>query len=138
MAGGNYAVISNSYATGTAQVANDTAVGGLLGALSNGSQDATVATSYSIGGVESGSQNDVGGILGVYYSGTFTDSYWDTTTSGTDNAAGNGKTLPGVTGVTSKQLKSGLPSGFDSTVWAQDKKINNGFPYLIANLPRSD
>jgi hypothetical protein len=40
-----------------------------------------------------------------------------------------------VTGLTSQQLKSGLPAGFDPCIWAEDKKINNGFPYLIANPP---
>jgi hypothetical protein len=38
--------------------------------------------------------------------------------------------------LTSKQLKSGLPAGFDPTIWAEDPKINKGFPYLIANPPR--
>jgi hypothetical protein len=29
-----------------------------------------------------------------------------------------------------------LPSaGFDSTVWAENSKINDGFPYLLANKP---
>ena len=28
-----------------------------------------------------------------------------------------------------------LPAGFDPKIWAQDRKINKGFPYLIANPP---
>ena len=43
--------------------------------------------------------------------------------------------IDGVTGLTSKQLRSGLPDGFDPSIWAEDKKINNGFPYLINNPP---
>jgi hypothetical protein len=33
------------------------------------------------------------------------------------------------------QLRFGLPQGFHPSIWAEDKKINNGFPYLIANPP---
>jgi len=40
-----------------------------------------------------------------------------------------------VTGLTTAQLKSGLPPGFDPHVWAEDKRINHGLPYLIANPP---
>jgi hypothetical protein len=65
---------------------------------------------------------------------TTSDAYWDTKTSGTDVAVGEGSSN-GITGRTTKQLKSGLPAGFDPTVWAEDKKINHGFPYLIANPP---
>jgi hypothetical protein len=32
--------------------------------------------------------------------------------------------------------RSGLPAGFDFTIWAEKKNINNGLPYLIANPPR--
>jgi len=42
---------------------------------------------------------------------------------------------PGITGLTDAQLKSGLPTGFDPSVWAQSPSINNGYPYLIANPP---
>jgi hypothetical protein len=33
-------------------------------------------------------------------------------------------------------IHSGLPSGFDPTIWDENPKINNGFPYLIANPPQ--
>jgi hypothetical protein len=42
---------------------------------------------------------------------------------------------PGITGLTDAQLKSGLPPGFDLTIWAQKSKVNNGYPYLINSPP---
>ncbi|HEY6578573.1 MAG TPA: hypothetical protein VIY09_04570 [Rhizomicrobium sp.] len=50
--------------------------------------------------------------------------------------AGTPKNDPGITGLTTTQLQSGLPQGFDPTVWAENPKINGGLPYLIANPPR--
>ena len=41
-----------------------------------------------------------------------TTSYWDTTTSGTDEGACNNHAR-GITGLTTEQLQSGLPVGFD-------------------------
>jgi hypothetical protein len=63
-----------------------------------------------------------------------TDDYWDTTTSGTLRGDNYGSS-PGLTGLSTVQLQSGLPAGFDSTIWAENPRINNGFPYLIANPP---
>jgi hypothetical protein len=79
--------------------------------------------------------SDVGGFAGIIYDTNSTSNgYWDVTTSGTNNGTGNGN-VPNVTGLTTSQLKSGLPSGFDPATWAEKKNINNGFPYLIANPP---
>ncbi len=44
-------------------------------------------------------------------------------------------TTLGVTGLTSKQLRSGLPAGFSSYFWGEKKRSNNGFPYLLAMQP---
>jgi hypothetical protein len=135
LAAANARAVSNSYALGevTGRDAN-AAVGGLLGYLD---EDGNVATSYSIGKVSSKGEGAViGGFIGVDdgLTNSATDCYWDTTTSGTDSGTGEGD-VPGLTGLTSKQLESKLPAGFDPSIWAQDKKINNGFPYLIANPP---
>jgi hypothetical protein len=40
-----------------------------------------------------------------------------------------------VVGLATEQLQSGLPSGFDANIWAQNPKINNALPYLIGNPP---
>ena len=66
------------------------------------------------------------------------NDYWDLDTSGVSNphqGAGNVADDPGITGLTDAQLKSGLPAGFDPKIWAINPKINNGYPYLIANPP---
>jgi hypothetical protein len=69
----------------------------------------------------------------------FSDTYWDTTTSGiTDpsKGAGNKKNDPGIEGLTTVQLRSGLPDGFSGAVWGEKSSINGGLPYLLANPPR--
>ncbi|MGD0192811.1 MAG: GLUG motif-containing protein [Rhizomicrobium sp.] len=126
--------ISNSYATGKVEETGSAAgVGGLIGTTNN--ENPVITASYSIGKV-SGALTYKGGFIGLFNSAVASDDYWDTQTSGTSNASGNDRTIPGVTGVTTSQLKSGLASGFDPTIWAQSKAINKGFPYLIANPPQ--
>lgn len=127
--GGNYPGISNSYATG-AVAGGDS--GGLLG-FSSGS----VVSSYSTG-APSGNRY-VGGLVGYDVSMVIENTYWDTTTSGIadlSQGAGNIKNDQGIAGLTTEQLQSGLPSGFDPSIWAEDPSINNGLPYLIANPPK--
>ncbi len=75
----------------------------------------------------------MGGLLGDSACES-TNDYWDITTSGTDTGVGT-NCQAGVTGLTTEQLQSGLPAGFDPTIWAQTPGINNGFPYLIYNPP---
>jgi hypothetical protein len=58
--------------------------------------------------------------------------------SGRSDGAGTPRNDPGIQGRSTQQLQSRLPKGFDPTVWAEDPKINKGFPYLIANPPRKD
>jgi hypothetical protein len=102
-----------------------------------------ISSSYSTGAlVASGAGNEIGGLIGLDESqtngGSIEAAYWDTTTSGiTDpgQGAGNIPNDPGIEGETSKQLRGNLPNGFDPSIWAEDKKINNGFPYLINNPP---
>jgi hypothetical protein len=83
--------------------------------------------SYATGAVTAGENSDVGGLVG-YNGGTVTASYWDTQTSGQTTSAGG-------TGLTTAQLKSGLPAGFSSTVWGINRRINGGYPYLLALPP---
>ena len=82
----------------------------------------------------------IGGLLGydVPTKHSNTSAYWDTDTSGVTNlsqGAGNIRNDKGITGMTTKQLQSGLPTGFDPKIWGEDSNINNGLPYLIANPP---
>jgi hypothetical protein len=117
--------ITNSYATGAVAPAPE--AGGLVGFSPTA---ASITTSYATGRVSTG--YEAGGfVCGL---SVFANDYWDTTIGGTYGECGN-QNVSGVTGLTTTQLQSGLPAGFDPKIWAQDRKINRGFPYLIANPP---
>jgi filamentous hemagglutinin family protein len=120
--------IKDSYATGKASGGSGSVVAGLVAV-----NDGVVKTSYSAGAVSGGS---TGGLVAKNNSsfqfadlaipsivdqggspvplqpgsGTITNSYWNSETSGQSSSAGG-------TGMTSKQLASGLPAGFDPAVW---------------------
>jgi hypothetical protein len=133
--------ISDSFATGSVTGSGTAPAGGLIGTrATDGGSTPLVQTSYSTGAVSSGAGAPVGGSIGeddVAGSG-ISDDYWDLETSGVSNphqGAGNVPDDPGITGLTDMQLKSGLPAGFDPTIWAINPKINNGYPYLINNPP---
>ena len=121
--------ISNSYATGAVTGGEGAAVGGFVG-----ENDSSVEEAYSTSAVAAGMGSFVGGFDGSGGGFTFTNCYWDTTTSGTDQGTGGGN-VDGLTGLTTEQLQSGLPTGFDPAIWAENSNINDGLPYLIANSP---
>jgi len=122
-------VIENSYATGAVPGTTDYR-GGLVG--QNKTDNVAIVSSYSTGAVNN-SGSDVGGFVGANSSHASND-YWDTTSSGMTNGC-NGNLCSGITGLTTAQFQSGLPAGFDPTIWAENLSINNGFPYLINNPP---
>ncbi len=135
---GAIATITNSYATGpiSGTINSYDSVGGLIGCANAYS----ITSSYSTGLVTGAPGATVGGFIGSNsnYRGstTATNCYWDTTTSGTNVGLGGGDPITGsITGLTTSQLQSGLPAGFDPTIWAENPNINNGLPYLIANPP---
>jgi hypothetical protein len=127
----DYGATSNSYATGAVTGGEFAFVGGLEGSAG---PSGTLGTSYSTGAVSGGASSYVGGFLGGEDE-QVSGCYWDTTTSGTTQAVGYGNDHAGITGLTTAQLKSGLPAGFDPTIWAERPKINGGLPYLINNPP---
>jgi hypothetical protein len=118
-------------------VGENGAVGGFYGV--NDSDNGGTSDTYSTGLVQAGTNSDKGGFLGEEHGlGSISQSYFDKTTSDTQDGIGSGGgNEPGITGLTTTQLQSGLPVGFDPTVWAEDSKIDNGLPYLIANPPPS-
>jgi hypothetical protein len=142
--------VTRSFATGAAYAGSggsDSSGGGLVGEGGN------ISNSYSLG--DPGSEGCTGGFMGYgdhitnsYSTGTATsgflgcdggsdaDDYWDIDSSGTSKGCGDGVDCTGVTGLTDEQLKSALPPGFDKTIWARSKTINNGYPYLIDNPPQ--
>jgi len=129
--------ISNSYATGNVQsgapaVNGSISLGGLVG-----ENDSTISLAYSTGAVAGGTGSIMGGLVGTDSSqpGSITDTYWDTETSGQSQGAGNVANDPGITGLTTAQFQSGLPTGFDPTIWNENPNVLDGFPYLLANKP---
>jgi hypothetical protein len=132
---GEGGVVRNCYAMTAVSSGQSSDAGGLAGQT-----DVPITASYSTGTVTAGGNSTVGGFVGYDSSnGGLSDDDWNTTTSGITNlsrGAGNVANDPGITGETTAQLQSGLPAGFDPTIWAQSPSINNGFPYLINNPPQ--
>jgi hypothetical protein len=134
--GNDEGTVENSYAEGAVTIKKGE-VGGFAG-----SARGNITSSYSAGAVSGKPIQYEGGFIGEVEKGeepAIATSYWDLTTSGLGNphqGVGNVSDYPGLTALTSTQLRAGLPSGFDSSVWAQSPSINNGFPYLIANPPQ--
>jgi hypothetical protein len=69
----------------------------------------------------------LGGFVGESTYNPAQDNYWDSDTSGASVGCSGGSCV-GVTALSDAQLKSGLPAGFDPTIWAQSPGINNGYP----------
>lgn len=124
LVGLNRGAITQAYATGSVSGTGASTIGGLIGTNS-----VPVDQSYAIGRVSSGTQvgltlngPQVGGLIGRNTEsgliGLVTNSYWDTQRTGqSSSSAGTSKTTA--------QLTSGLPAGFDSSVWT----INLGITY---------
>ena len=132
----NSSGIGSTYATGSVNGGKGSYVGGLIGY----SNQVANADSYSTGAVTATAGGVAGGLIGQVGSGsqTMTDNYWDTTTTGISSAsqgAGSPANEPGITGLTTTQLQSGLPAGFSPGTWGENPTINGGLPYLIALPP---
>jgi filamentous hemagglutinin family protein len=121
--------ISNSYATGAVSGGDNVNLGGLVGDV--GSR-VSISDSYATGAVTGGAGANVGGLVGQDVGATYTDTYWDTDTSGigSTQAIGNGANPSGITGLTTAALSSALPGGFGSSVWGNVS--NQTTPYLLA------
>ncbi len=115
-------------------------VGGLMGTNANSAILSRLKRSYSTTVTSASSSSTVGGLLGQDTTRRNTsDTYWDLDTSGVPDpsqGAGNVPNDPGITGLTSTALQSGLPTGFDPKIWKQNPAINSGFPYLSENPPQ--
>ena len=133
LVGYNAYIIKNSYAEGDvsdAGIDGTNSLGGLVGFDQYGA-----SLSYSTGKASGGMLDSLGGAIGVVdYGARYHDVYWDTTSRGVSQGAGNlhDKQLEALT---SNELRSGLPTGFAKSVWKQKPGINRDFPYLIPNQP---
>jgi hypothetical protein len=128
--------MTNVYALGNVAAPGTGTSGGLLG-YDGGS--VTISHSYAAGTVSGGHANQTGGFAGVFY-GTLTGNFWDVTTGGAVPKHGIGKChgtgCTTTVGLTTTELQSGLPAGFDPSVWGSNPTVNGGFPYLLANPPQ--
>ncbi len=91
-------VIRNSYARGSVTSTEENS-GGLVGNLG---VSAMIEFSYSTGSVDG--IIAAGGFVGTK-NGTIAGSYWDTESSGNDNATGTDAETEGVTGLTTEQMQ---------------------------------
>lgn len=134
LVGSNFGIVTNSYAIGSVIDTGDGHVLGDLGGLVGFGCGATA--SYAAGALAGPASDQIGGVVGFDQgAGGCSDAYWNVTTSGVSQGAGNIVNDPGITGLTSKQLRSGLPAGFAKSIWNETAGINRGFPWLIANPP---
>jgi hypothetical protein len=142
LVGYNTSGISNSYAMGAVHSSGKYFGGGLVGMAAdepNCGRSSVISYSYSTSGMTG--HGIVGGVIGKDSTANHVnkDAYWDLDTSGVSNpsqGAGNIADDPGLTGLTDAQLKSGLPAGFDPSLWGSKRSISNGYPYLLANPPQ--
>ncbi len=134
LVGGSTGTVADSYSIGQVTAGHYSTLGGMLGATGG-----SVSRSYSTTAVVYRSRGArqkarVGGFAGRYLGGPLASDYWDIDTSLQSEPCAN--PCHAVTGLSDAALKSGLPSGFDPTIWAQSPSINAGYPYLIANPPQ--
>ena len=129
--GENTANISDCYARGDVTItagvtANSGDIGGFVGLVNRVS--AILDDCYSTGAITATDIPDVGGFCGDN-SGTVTNCFWDTQTSGEALSDGG-------TGKTTAQMKTEATftdAGWDfSTIWSIEAVTNDGYPALIA------
>jgi len=115
---GGFGGFSNSVETNCYALGNVTGtdrIGGFIGQVSGG----VSANCYSTGTVP-GSGGDIGGFIGRN-NGTFTNSFWDTESSGKITGVADGSSS-GITGKTTAQMKTSstfTDAGWDfSTIWS--------------------
>ncbi len=159
LAGGNNDQIETSFATGSVSGEKNN-TGGFagsnrgeiresyaMGSVSGGSGMAGGFVGYNVGSVQqaysvgtvTGGKKYTGGFAGYDANESINAAYWDVDTSGISDpgkGAGFPKYDPGITGITSAKLQSGVPFGFSKRHWGSDPNINNGYPYLLANPPQ--
>ena len=116
-------IIQNTYATGNVSVGSGSGnIGGLIGYMGGpaGAVDLpiTVTNSWASGAVSAPSSNGVGGFIGVN-SGTVTNSYWDSYSTGQASGYGySGGTVTNLNPVTSNPRQSAANYAFGSAAYA--------------------
>ena len=138
--GYNAGKVENTYSLAKVNQNGNCCGGGYYGGLVGKNEPGgTILSSYAAGKTGSTKRSGAtgGGLIGFDASdaGSISSTYWDLDTGVSDpnHGTGNIPNDPGITGLTGAQLKSGLPAGFDPKVWGSNRKINRGYPYLLAN-----
>ncbi len=130
--------LENDYAIVEVDSGKGSIMGGLIGSPRE-HYGPSVRRSYAVTSFQASLPRYVGGLYGgpiVRHGGFYSvDTYWDETVSQQSNASGNGVTVGNAQPLTTTQLQSALPDGFDKEVWRSDSKVNGGYPYLRANPP---
>lgn len=135
--------IINSYSHAAVSVVSGNYGGGLVGYQDT---QGTITNSYSTGEL---SGANPGGLIGYNMSGTITDSFWDTTTSGDSTSyGGTGKSTADMTTATTftDTDTTGLETPWDfvgdpnddtatDNIWAIDTTNNSNYPYLQWEVP---
>ena len=132
LVGYNTGRIEDSYAWGAVS-ANDEA-GGLVGHENFGAS--TITNCYAIGAVSVSGGSDEGGLIGsIGTSGTYSNNFWDTETSGQASSSG-------ATGKTTAEMKTSTTftsAGWDfmdetangsDNYWGRCQWENGGYPFL--------
>lgn len=121
-------VVTNCYARGNVTSSAEDYVGGLVGWVMEATD--TIDNCYSTG-VPTGEGEYIGGLIGLN-SGTITDCFWDTETSGQ-------ATSDGGTGKTTAQMKDKSTfrvAGWDfATIWNICCGVNSSYPCLAGVTP---
>lgn len=121
--------ISNCYARGsvtgaTAGATVNERVGGLTGCATN---RGIIINSYSTGAVTGNAATSVGVLVGNVQTGTVSNCFWDTQTSGQSSSAGG-------TGKTTSEMKTTATftdASWDfNNVWDRADGVNDGYPSL--------
>jgi filamentous hemagglutinin family protein len=127
----NNSLVTGSYATGTVTVNGRIFIasqGGFVaseaGGLVGNNDGGFIVQSYAAGRVSGSQPFTLTGGLAAYPTGFVTNSYWDIDTTGQSTSSG------GV-GLTTLQLKSSPPNGFDETIWGSGSAVMSQYPYLL-------
>jgi hypothetical protein len=133
----SYAYATGSVSQGPHRPSRAPSVGGLVGRTS--STNSIIYQAYALGKLSLNGKY-LGGVIGTDDSvaGSNSDAFWDLDTTGVENTnqgAGNEFDDKGLKGIAESKFRGATAQKLDPTYWAEDAKLNNGYPYLIANPP---
>jgi hypothetical protein len=133
----SYAYATGSVSQGPHKGAKTPSVGGFVGeASSTGGQIYQV---YALGKLTL-SGKYLGGVIGTdgAVAGSNVDAFWNLDTTGVENTnqgAGNQFDDKGLKGIAESKFRKATAQKLSPVYWAENAKLNNGYPYLLSNPP---